>query len=136
MERKELGVARYTLKRLRKPKGKGSSSTKQDETERNQTSQPENKVQDKRAVLEEYAANATDQQLESAIKKPGQSDEVKQIARQELESRNVSAKEEADEISDALNRLLESDEFDDEFKRRVKEKLDERNAKKQEKRKG
>lgn len=53
-----------------------------------------------------------------------------------MESRNVSAKEEADEISDALNRLLESDEFDDEFKRRVKEKLDERNAKKQEKRKG
>ena len=118
-----------------RPKGKGSSSTKQDETERNQTSQPENKVQDKRSILEEYAANATDRQLESAIKKPGQSDEVKQIAQQELESRNVSAKEEADEISDALNRLLESDEFDDEFKRRVKEKLDERNAKKQEKQK-
>lgn len=118
-----------------RPKGKGSSSTKQDETERNQTSQPENKVQDKRSILEEYAANATDRQLESAIKKPGQSDEVKQIAQQELESRKVSAKEEADEISDALNRLLESDEFDDEFKRRVKEKLDERNAKKQEKQK-
>lgn len=118
-----------------RPKGKGSSSTKQDETERNQTSQPENKVQDKRSILEEYAANATDRQLESAIKKPGQSDEVKQIAQQELESRNVSAKEEADEISDALNRLLESDEFDDEFKRRVKGKLDERNAKKQEKQK-
>ena len=118
-----------------RPKGKDSSSTKQDETERNQTSQPENKVQDKRSILEEYAANATDRQLESAIKKPGQSDEVKQIAQQELESRNVSAKEEADEISDALNRLLESDEFDDEFKRRVKEKLDERNAKKQEKQK-
>lgn len=118
-----------------RPKGKGSSSTKQDETERNQTSQPENKVQDKRSILEEYAANATDRQLESAIKKPGQSDEVKQIAQQELESRNVSAKEEADEISDALNRLLESDEFDNEFKRRVKEKLDERNAKKQEKQK-
>ena len=118
-----------------RPKGKGSSSTKQDEQGKNQTSRSENKVQDKRAVLEEYAANATDQQLESAIKKPGQSDEVKQIARQELESRNVSAKEEADEISDALNRLLESDEFDDEFKRRVKEKLDERNAKKQEKQK-
>jgi hypothetical protein len=119
-----------------RPKGKDSSSTKQDETERNQTSQPENKVQDKRSILEEYAANATDRQLESAIKKQGQSDEVKQIARQELESRNESANEEADEISDALNRLLESDEFDDEFKRKVKEKLDERNAKKQEKRKG
>lgn len=119
-----------------RPKGKDSSSTKQDETERNQTSQPENKVQDKRSILEEYAANATDRQLESAIKKPGQSDEVKQIARQELESRDESANEEADEISDALNRLLESDEFDDEFKRKVKEKLDERNAKKQEKRKG
>lgn len=118
-----------------RPKGKGSSSANQDEQGKNQTSRSENKVQDKRAVLEEYAANATDQQLESAIKKPGQSDEVKQIARQELESRNVSAKEEADEISDALNRLLESDEFDDEFKRRVKEKLDERNAKKQEKQK-
>lgn len=119
-----------------RPKGKGSSSANQDKQGKNQTSRSENKVQDKRAVLEEYAANATDQQLESAIKKPGQSDEVKQIARQELESRNVSSKEEADEISDALNRLLESDEFDDEFKRRVKEKLDERNAKKQEKRKG
>lgn len=109
-----------------RPKGKGSVSSKTDEQENGQAKQSENKGQDKKAILEEYAASATDQQLESAIKKPGQPEDIKQIAEQELESRKTEAHDESDEIAEALKKLLNSDAFDDDFKKIIKEKLDDR----------
>lgn len=134
-EEREWGGKIYvkTVKGWR-PKGKGSKSSKDDD----KIDQPSsNEVQggDKKAILEGYASQATDKQLETAMNKPGQSDEVKNIAKQELENRGKEVKEGEDEISSALNKLLQSDEFDDEFKKLLQSKLDERTAKKQEKEK-
>lgn len=117
------------------PKGKGVKSSKDDEVKTDQPSN--NEVQGgKKVILEGYASQATDKQLETAMNKPGQSDEVKNIAKQELENRGKEVKEGEDGISSVLNKLLQSDEFDDEFKKLLQSKLDERTAKKQEKEKG
>lgn len=135
-EEREWGGKIYvkTVKGWR-PKGKGVKSSKDDEVKTDQPSN--NEVQGgKKVILEGYASQATDKQLETAINKPGQSEEVKGIAKQELENRGKEVKEGEDGISSALNKLLQSDEFDDGFKRLLQSKLDERTAKKQEKEKG
>ena len=118
-----------------RPKGKGKKGSKDDDDKTKQPSKNEVQGEDRKAILEGYASQATDKQLESAIDKPGQLEEVKDIARQELENRGKEVKEGEDEISSALNKLLQSNEFDDEFKRLLQSKLDERIAKKQEKEK-
>lgn len=135
-EEREWGGKIYvkTVKGWR-PKGKGAKSSKDDEVKTDQPSN--NEVQGgKKVILEGYASQATDKQLETAMNKPGQLDEVKNIAKQELENRGKEVKEGEDEISSALNKLLQRDEFDDEFKKLLQSKLDERTAKKQEKEKG
>jgi len=133
-EEREWGGKVYvkTVKGWR-PKGKGAKSSEDDEVKTDQSSKNEIQGGDKKAILEGYASQATDKQLETAMNKPGQSEEVRNIAKQELENRGKEVKEVEDEISSALNKLLQSDEFDDEFKRLLQSKLDERTAKKQEK---
>lgn len=135
-EEREWGGKIYvkTVKGWR-PKGKGVKSSKDDEDKTEQPSKTEAQGEDKKAILEGYASQATDKQLETAINKPGQSEEVKGIAKQELENRGKEVKEGEDGISSALNKLLQSDEFDDGFKGLLQSKLDERTAKKQEKEK-
>ena len=136
-EEREWGGKIYvkTVKGWR-PKGKGAKASKDDDVKTNQPSKNEVQGGDKKAILEGYASQATDKQLETAMNKPGQSEEVRNIAKQELENRGKEVKEGEDEISSALNKLLQSDEFDDEFKKLLQSKLDERTAKKQEKEKG
>lgn len=119
-----------------RPKSKGGKSSKQEDQQGEKTSPKEEpSSQDKKAVLEEYAANATDEQLEAAMKKPGQSPEVKEIAKQELESRGKEAEEEADEIGDALRKLINAKDFDDMFDGDLKQALKDKLAEHEEKKK-
>lgn len=119
-----------------RPKSKGGKTTKQEDQQGQKISPKEEpSSQDKKAVLEEYAANATDEQLEAAMKKPGQSPEVKEIAKQELESRGKEAEEEADEIGDALRKLINAKDFDDMFDGDLKQALKDKLAEHEEKKK-
>lgn len=115
-----------------RPKSKGGKSSKQEDQQREKTSPKEEpSSQDKKAVLEEYAANATDEQLEAAMKKPGQSPEVKQIAQQELESRGKEAEEEVDEVADSLKKLIASGALEDILVAQLKDALREHEKKKE-----
>lgn len=115
-----------------RPKSKGGKSSKQEDQQGEKTSPKEEpSSQDKKAVLEEYAANATDEQLEAAMKKPGQSPEVKQIAQQELESRGKEAEEEVDEVADSLKKLIASGALEDILVAQLKDALREHEKKKE-----
>lgn len=115
-----------------RPKSKGGKITKQEDQQGQKISPKEEpSSQDKKAVLEEYAANATDEQLEAAMKKPGQSPEVKEIAKQELESRGKEAEEEVDEVADSLKKLIASGALEDILVAQLKDALREHEKKKE-----
>lgn len=115
-----------------RPKSKGGKPAKQEDQQEQKTpSKEEPSSQDKKAVLEEYAANATDEQLETAMKKPGQSSEVKEIAKQELESRGKEAEEEVDEVADSLKKLIASGALEDILVAQLKDALREHEKKKE-----
>lgn len=107
-----------------RPKGKGKKGSKYDDDKTQQPSKNEVQGEDRKAILEGYASQATDKQLESAIDKPGQPEEVKNIARQELENRGAGSKKDWDEIFDAMSRLLQVDGKDEDLKRWIDEKYE------------
>lgn len=124
-EEREWGGKIYvkTVKGWR-PKGKGVKSSKDDDDKTQQPSKNEVQGEDRKAILEGYASQATDKQLESAIDKPGQPEEVKNIARQELENKGAGSKKDWDEIFDAMSRLLQVDGKDEDLKRWIDEKYE------------
>lgn len=105
-------------------KGKGKKGSKDDDDKTQQPSKNEVQGEDRKAILEGYASQATDKQLESVIDKPGQTEEVKNIARQELENRGAGSKKDWDEIFDAMSRLLQVDGKDEDLKRWIDEKYE------------
>lgn len=114
-----------------RPKTKGRGAAKpEEEGEVRNPKQEEPSSQDRKAVLEQYASNATDEQLETAMKKPGQSEEVKEIAKQELESRGKETEEEVDEVADSLKKLIASGALEDVLVAQLKDALREHEKKK------
>lgn len=124
-EEREWGGKIYvkTVKGWR-PKGKGVKSPKGDEDKTEQPSKNEVQGGDKKAILEGYASQATDKQLETAMNKPGQSEEVRNIAKQELENRGAGSKKDWDDIFDAMSRLLQVNGADKDLKRWIDEKYE------------
>lgn len=115
-----------------RPKTKGRGEAKpEEEGEMRNPKQEEPSGQDRKAVLEQYASNATDEQLETAMKKPGQSEEVKEIAKQELESRGKETEEEVDEVADSLKKLIASGALEDVLVAQLKDALREHEKKKE-----
>lgn len=105
------------------PKKKGRNGSNDDEKpDTKQRQDNEESSSNKKEVLEGYAKEATDEQLQTAIDKKDQDPEVKEIAEKELESRGGS--NEKDDIESALEKLLNHDGFDDAFKKQLQEKLD------------
>lgn len=105
------------------PKKKGRNGSNDDEKpDTKQRQDNEESSSNKKEVLESYAKEATDEQLQTAIDKKDQDPEVKEIAEKELESRGGS--NEKDDIESALEKLLNHDGFDDAFKKQLQEKLD------------
>lgn len=115
-----------------RPKTKGRGAAKpEEEGGVKAPRQEEQGGQDRKAVLEGYASNATDEQLEAAMKKPGQSEEVKEIAKQELESRGKETEEEVDEVADSLKKLIASGALEDVLVAQLKDALREHEKKKE-----
>ncbi len=124
-EEREWGGKIYvkTVKGWR-PKGKGAKASKDDDVKTDQPSNNEVQGGDKKAILEGYVSQATDKQLETVMNKPGQSDEVKNIAKQELENRGAGSKKDWDDIFYAMSRLLQVNGADKDLKRWIDEKYE------------